>query len=163
MLNRVLLVDTRPEVVRRLKELLIGAAVVDVALDFHTARILLFSKPSPKLLVTGLRLGPHNGLHLVHLSKLTDSPPRAIVFGDQVDPYLVRETRALGAFFETTFQMPVMVRAYMASQLPDEDRRDPVITDRRQTFRGGRRAGDLPMQPREWPPMRKVLTARDHL
>src|SRR5262245_9451475 len=143
MLNRVLLVDTRPEVVRRLKDILVGSAMVDVALDFHTARILLFSRPSPELLVTGLRLGPHNGLHLVHLSKLTESPPRAIVFGDQLDPYLVREARTLGAFFESTFQMTAMVRAYLAAQLPFEERRDPAGGDRRTTYRGGRRAKDV--------------------
>lgn len=152
MRKRLLLVDTRPEVVRRLRELLLGvAASVHVASDFQSARILLFSEPTPDLVATALRLGPHNGLHLVHLARLTEAPPTCVVFSDQMDPYLVRETRAAGAFYESTFQIPVTVRAYLDASLPEQDRRHPVVVDRRQLYRGGRRSGDSPLTPLEWP------------
>lgn len=146
MSKRVLLVEVRRDVVRHLEELLLGAAAaVDVAEDFVTARKRLFSTPAPELLVTSLHLGAYNGLHLVHLARLMEYPHRAIVFSDELDPYVVRETRALGAFYESTSRIPLTIRTYLASQLPDRDRRVATIFDRRQVFRGGRRSGDVPV------------------
>ena len=154
MRNRVLFVDTRPSMVRRFKEFMTTAvATLDVAEDFATARTLLYST-SPDLLVTALRLGAHNGLHLVHLARLAESPPRSIVFSDPMDPYLAREARSCGAFYESGVQMPTTVLAYLTSRLPETDRRDAMIADRRSLFRGGRRSGDSPSQLSARPVMR---------
>ena len=53
----------------------------------------------PALLVTELRLGEYNGLHLVLRGKSTHSPLAAIVTSRIVDPALYKEAEQLGATY----------------------------------------------------------------
>src|SRR5690242_1726001 len=55
------------------------------------------------LLVTNIRLGPYNGLHLVYLieNQRGTPRPRSIAYSDEGDLGLARETQLAGAFYET--------------------------------------------------------------
>ena len=94
-------------------------------------------------LVTNIRLKAYNGLQLVHLKSPSPDEPRAIVYSAERDPGLAREAQRAGAFYETRECLPVTLRAYLHATLPDRDRRDPAIPDRRSRSRGGRRCWDL--------------------
>ena len=139
--KRILLVepdDTRRSVLER--------AVFSVARTeshgvFETARARLFHAPFD-FLVTNVRLGPYNGLHLVYLSSPAEGAPRAIVYSDDRDAGLAREVQRAGAFYEVGSCLPVTLAAYVKGTLPDHDRRDPVLPDRRRLVRGGRRCWD---------------------
>jgi CheY-like chemotaxis protein len=94
-------------------------------------------------LVTNLRLNAYNGLQLVTLRSSGPGTPRAIVYTDKRDPGLGRQVQRAGAFYETRESLPVTLAAYLRGTLPDRDRRDPAIPDRRGRCRGGRRCWDL--------------------
>ena len=94
-------------------------------------------------LVTNVRLGAYNGLHLVYLRSPGKDMPRAIVYSDERDPGLAREAQRAGAFYEVATCLPVTLRAYITKALPARDRREPATWDRRGMFRGGRRCWDL--------------------
>ena len=101
---------------------------------------------APELLVTNLRLGPFNGLHLVFLAQSASLPTICLTYGTQTNPTdvaLAREAQLAGAFYEASFKLLHALPAYIQSELPDRDRRDPVRSDRRSSFRGGRRATDV--------------------
>ena len=71
---------------------------VTMATDFREAKALLEERP-PTLLITEIRLGAYNGLHLVLRSR-TDSPETAALVTSEVrDPVLEREAESLGATF----------------------------------------------------------------
>jgi DNA-binding response OmpR family regulator len=70
-----------------------------VATDFKTGKRLVQTEP-PDLLITDLRLGAYNGLHLVILGQHRDPGMKAIVIGSP-DPVLENETRAVGACYLT--------------------------------------------------------------
>jgi DNA-binding NtrC family response regulator len=139
--KRILLVE--PDDVRR--GLLEGAAgpvaLLESHRNFETARARLFHAPFD-FLITNLRLGPFNGLHLVYLSSSGDGAPRAIVYSDERDAGLAREVQRAGAFYEVGACLPVTLAGYVKGTLPDHDRRDPAIADRRGVVRGGRRCWD---------------------
>jgi len=109
---------------------------------FDTARERL-GRTLFDFLVTNVRLGAYNGLHLVYLRGLGRGVPRAIVYSAERDPGLAREVQRAGAFYETRERLPVTLGAYLYATLPDRDRRDPAIPDRRDRLRGGRRRWDL--------------------
>jgi DNA-binding NtrC family response regulator len=111
---------------------------------FENARARLFSAPFD-FLVTNVRLGAYNGLHLVHLTAHDEGAPRAIVYTEKRDPGLAREVQEAGAFYEVGTCLPVTLAAYVKGALPDHDRRDPAIPDRRMRVGGGggRRRWDL--------------------
>ena len=96
------------------------------------------------LLCQHLRLRDYNGLHLVLLANAEHSRIRAVVHTDRSDPYLVREARAIGAFFEASDRLPQTLAPYLSASLPQSDRRKPEGSDRRRSSRGGRRAADRP-------------------
>ena len=108
---------------------------------FETARARLWSEPFD-FLVTNVRLGAYNGLHLVYVSSHGHGTPRAIVYSDERDRGLAQEVRRAGAFYEVAACLPVTLAAYVKGTLPDRDRRDPANTDRRSQIRGGRRCWD---------------------
>jgi hypothetical protein len=93
-------------------------------------------------LVTNIRLDAYNGLHLAYLANLTARPMRIVVYGEAGDLALAREAQMLGAFFEPRMRIAEALAGYLATDLPASDRRTPSCSDRRLTFRGGRRAGD---------------------
>jgi two-component system nitrogen regulation response regulator GlnG len=141
MIKRVLVVDDDPWIWRDVRRTLRFLADVQVAGDFPAARRRLIDE-APDLLVTNLRLGAYNGLHLVHLASTAGSSTRSIVYSTHSDFPLIEEAQRIGAFFERPQRLASALPAYVRSLLPDRDRRSPRHVDRRQLFRGGRRAAD---------------------
>jgi DNA-binding NtrC family response regulator len=108
---------------------------------FDTARARL-DRTLFDFLVTNVRLGEYNGLHLVYLRSPGRGAPYAIVYSDKRDPGLAREAQRAGAFYEVGTCLPVTLATYVTGTLPVRDQRDPAIPDRRNLFRGGRRSWD---------------------
>jgi hypothetical protein len=111
---------------------------VDGGAHFTAARTLLL-QAAPEFLVTNIRLGASNGLHLVHLAPAST---RSIVYMTPEDPYLLREAQRMGAFVDAPERLPFSLRGYIGAVLPPRDRRDAQRVDRRNIPRGGRRAPD---------------------
>jgi hypothetical protein len=144
--RRVLAVDSHRKWLDALRERWSHVAEVDVCTEFSAARTRLFEQPPPELLVTNLRLGPFNGLHLVFLAQSANLPTTCLTYGaptNATDLALAREAQLAGAFYESSHRLPYALPAYLQSELPERDRRDPAREDRRSTFRGGRRATDI--------------------
>jgi len=139
---RILLVEGNPVTRKALASAAASFAQVDSHGSFETARARLYSAPFD-LLVTNIRLGAYNGLHLVYLGSTIQPTPHAIVYSDERDAGLAREVHRAGAFYEVGTSLPVTLAGYLRGTLPDHDRRDPVIPDRRRRFRGGRRSWDI--------------------
>jgi ActR/RegA family two-component response regulator len=141
MPQRVLFVEPNTKIAANL--LAAGRAVgtMDHHVAFETARATLTARPFD-FVVTNLRLSDFNGLHLVHLVSGNLRPPRCIVYTDTRDAALAREVQRSGAFYETAECLPVTLAAYLQGALPASDRRNPGLTDRRGSFRGGRRCWD---------------------
>lgn len=145
MLRRVLVVDGDQAFLRLMQSAIAHLADVDTCTDFETARKQLFDRP-PELLVTNVRLGPYNGLHLVLLAAAAHLSTRCVTYGSTVNPTdmaLAREAQTLGAFFEPFYRVRYALPSYVPASLPSRDRRDPTRVGRRLIFRGGRRATDL--------------------
>jgi hypothetical protein len=106
---------------------------------------VLLANP-PDRLFTNLRLNAFNGLHLVYLALATKLPTRSIVYVSVDDLVLAKEIQAVGAFYERRARLTDAVVSLAMNVLPPRDRRDPATADRRQNFRGGRRAIDQPMR-----------------
>jgi DNA-binding NarL/FixJ family response regulator len=140
--GRILLVEGHDVARSRLEAAAGSLALVESHCCFETARARLGRAPFD-LLVTNVRLGAYNGLHLVYLSSYAQGAPRCIVYSDERDSGLAREVQRAGAFYEVGSQLPVTLAAYVRGALPDRDRRDPVLPDRRSPSRGGRRCWDL--------------------
>jgi len=139
---RILLVEA-DDVARGILEAAAASlAQVEGHRRFETARARLLRAPFD-FLVTNLRLGTYNGLHLVYLSSSGHGGPRSIVYSDEHDAGLAREVQRAGAFYEVGTRLPVTLAGYVRGTLPDQDRREPAIADRRRPFRGGRRSWDL--------------------
>jgi ActR/RegA family two-component response regulator len=86
---------------------------VEPCVDFPAARAKLFAT-SFDLLVSNLRLGAYNGLHLVHLVRSEPGlPTRCLVYGDRAE-WLAREAQRLGAFYEFSVRLPHALPAYLA-------------------------------------------------
>jgi DNA-binding NarL/FixJ family response regulator len=119
-----------------------GEEVADVQAhnSFEHARQLLSRHFD--FVVSNLRLGPYNGLHLVYRTVGANAPPLCIVYTAERDRALAREVQRAGAFYETADRLPVTLPAYLRGYVRGRDRRDPEIPDRRITFRGGRRCWD---------------------
>ena len=73
-------------------------ALVASAAAFEEAKQLLASE-SPDLLLTGLRLGPYNGLHLILRSRIDHPDMAAIVMTHVSDPVLEAEAQRQHAGF----------------------------------------------------------------
>jgi CheY-like chemotaxis protein len=140
--ERVLLVE--PDKSRRahLSDVVREVADVDVHADFVGARAHLFSRPYDWL-VTDMRLGAYNGLHLVYLAKASGLPIRSLVYADKRDLFLGQEAQRAGAFYEYRDRVDRALPVYLLSVMPPLDRRSLVSPDRRAApFRGGRRCTD---------------------
>lgn len=137
----VLLVDSNAEgILPMIEQALKGVADVERCAEFRRARTRLLTKP-PNVLVTNLRLQAYNGLHLVLLVATTST--RCLVYAEHDDPMLAREAQRLGAFYERSSRVPFTLPAFVTTTLPERDRRDVGVLDRRIAFRGGRRGTDL--------------------
>jgi len=144
--RHVLAVDSHRKWLDALRERWSHLAAIEVCTEFSAARARLFEVPPPDLLVTNLRLGPFNGLHLVFLAQSANLPTLCLTYGAQTNPTdvaLAREAQLAGAFYEASFKVVHALPAYILSELPERDRRDPMRSDRRSSFRGGRRATDV--------------------
>jgi|KBSMisStandDraft_5_1062788.scaffolds.fasta_scaffold264968_1 DNA-binding NtrC family response regulator len=140
--KKILVVDSDPSMVHALRGALGFVADVEGCADFTGARESLLRDP-PDFLVTNLRLGAYNGLHLVYLAISNGRATRSVCFSTFVDLPLIHEAQSIGAFFESPSKIPHTLASYLRAPLPPRDRRIPRATDRRREFRGGRRAGDL--------------------
>lgn len=94
------------------------------------------------LLVSNLRLGAFNGLHLVYISRFSGAAKHAVVYEERPSVALVREVQRAGALFEVTHRIPVTLPTYVGAALPESDRRNAIAPDRRVIQRGGRRRWD---------------------
>jgi DNA-binding NtrC family response regulator len=91
--------------------------------------------------LTNIRLDAYNGLHLAY-ARAPGRSPHVIVYSDHHDPWLAREARQAGVFYEIQECLPVTLAGYVRGTLPPRDRRD-ATRDRRAIVRGGRRCWDL--------------------
>jgi DNA-binding NtrC family response regulator len=139
--KRLLLVDSRINIARTIEGACGSDAAVDTTSDFMIARRKLLDAP-PDLLVTSVRLGAYNGLHLIYLSMTTRAATRSVVYSTYVDLTLVDEVQRIGAFYELETRLPYAIPRYLTATLPPFDRRSALGIDRRGVFRGGRRATD---------------------
>src|SRR5256885_3270187 len=96
MRKRLLLVESNHDRLAMLAQASRWVATVDSYSDFAAARRRLLADP-PDLLVTNIRLGAYNGLHLVHLAAASGFATRTIVYTDAPDPVLLREAQEAGA------------------------------------------------------------------
>jgi len=89
----VLVVESDPAELSSTVMLLQSAGYrVATASAFEEAKLVLASQ-SPDLLITGLRLGPYNGLHLILRSRADHPAMAAIVTTRVSDPVLEAEAR----------------------------------------------------------------------
>jgi DNA-binding NtrC family response regulator len=142
--ERILLVEVDDVARGRLEAAAASLGHVESHGRFENARARLFSERFD-LLVTNVRLGAYNGLHLVYLTSHEQGAPRAIVYSEKRDLGLAREVQQAGAFYEVGTCLPVTLGAYVKGELPDHDRRDPATPDRRRRAGpgGGRRCWDM--------------------
>jgi len=93
----------------------LSAAGFEVTLveRFDAARARLVSNP-PAVLLTAIKLGEFNGLHLVLAAKIADPRIAAIVTIEAPDPVLEKEAEQLGATF---LVQPTSVRELLAAVL----------------------------------------------
>jgi hypothetical protein len=131
--------------VSRLRSIAEGAGYqVKAHTEFESVRRLLNGAGElPNALVSNVRLGEFNGIHLVYLAKLHDSRLRALVYGRPHDPMLAREAQRASAFYQRQGFLSFSLASFLRAGLPVNDRRDVSGIDRRTTFRGGRRTTDV--------------------
>jgi hypothetical protein len=142
MVRSALLVDPNADRLDLLRKEIGEAVDVTACTDFQAARDCLL-KTSPAFLISHLRLGAYNGLHLAHLAAHARLETRCLLYDEPLDLHLAFEAKLIGAFCETTSRLRFAVPAYIRSPLPERDRRDARRIDRRGLFRGGRRATDI--------------------
>jgi len=115
---------------------------VTIADDFASARARLERHP-PMVLVTEIRLGYENGLHLVHIARWMRRQPILVVTSRYRDPVLVRDAETLGATF---LQKPLTTGALLATlvRLPSgvAGAGDDLIVDRFRSLEDRRRASE---------------------
>lgn len=139
--QRVMLVEPEPQRWEAVRQACKGVGI-NVCGDFTEARHRLMESP-PAILVTNLRLGAYNGLHLVYLVAANKYPTRTIVYSTHQDLPLIEEAQSIGAFYEPAQRLAQALPGYLQAKLPARDRRSPTERDRRRLFRGGRRAADI--------------------
>src|ERR1043165_9025161 len=122
-MKRLLVVEPDASVGQSLRATVERIAKTIICNDFLSARSQLLSA-APEILVTNLRLGEYNGLHLVLLATSDQAGTRSIVHSNRPDPYLIREAQALGAFFERTERLRYSLAGYIRFALPPHDRRE---------------------------------------
>jgi len=97
MANELMVVSTDTAVLsERASTLRRAGQIVLPCAGFPDARRLLNERPSPDLLLTDVRLGPYNGLHLVAIARVEHPRTLALVIGG-ADHVLEGEARGLAA------------------------------------------------------------------
>ena len=138
---RVRVVDPSGTLAPHIRNRCTGLAETIDCRDFDAARLIVLAE-RPAFLLTDLRLGVYNGLHLAYVAATSGIATRTIVFAHPLDPTLATEAQRMGAFVESRHRLPFAIASYLSSRLPPFDRRNPERCDRRRGFRGGRRASD---------------------
>jgi hypothetical protein len=95
---------------------------VETAPDFATARLRLAER-TYDWLVTNVRLGEYNGLHLIHLVTSSLAARRVLVYDEHADAWLAREAQRIGAFYERGDRVAHAIAGYLRDTLPAGDRR----------------------------------------
>ena len=103
---------------------------VTAADGFAQAKLVIASRP-PALLVTAVRLGAYNGLHLVLRAKSSRPDVATIVMSAVNDPVLQADAEAMGATFIVT---PVDEKDLIAAVLQTVFRSDATIGPIRPPF-----------------------------
>lgn len=106
MPNTILVVDTQSAAVARLVNALTSAGLAAIGAQSFADALEMLGVVNTDLLITSVRLGPYNGLHLFLRARALHPNATAIIIGPS-DPTLAREARALGA------------RAYLTTLSPD--------------------------------------------
>jgi hypothetical protein len=120
-------------------------AVTESVGDFQTAYARL-AEGGVDLLVTNLRLRVNvEGLQLAYVAATSGFRTRVVVYGRRFDDWIIRELQRAGAFYETQTRLQFALPSYVHAELPELDRRNPAMPDRRGSYRGGRRASDVPL------------------
>jgi DNA-binding NtrC family response regulator len=96
--HTILIVHHDPKVVARLASQLRVAGDVSTATSFDHAKAILTTSP-PSVLVTGVRLGEYNGLHLIIRSRIDHPATAAILISDRRDPVLEAEATLHGTAY----------------------------------------------------------------
>jgi DNA-binding NtrC family response regulator len=95
----VFLVDDNPAILTGLSGLMEGVGLHVVGFgDFQSAHDYLQNR-TPDVLVTDVRLGAYNGLHLVVLARKLAPALSVIVYSAHDDPELRREAESFGAVY----------------------------------------------------------------
>ena len=153
-----LIVDPHPQFAEYLANVAVCSDLTAVVADSYAEARSQLDSPDIGVLVTSLKLGEYNGIQLVYLARQKHPGVTCIVYG-QEDHRLGLEAQRAGAFYEWREAVAFAFPRYLEGlrTLPTTDRRDPTVTDRRLTFRGGRRTTDTEMlfalrRPLESPP-----------
>jgi DNA-binding NtrC family response regulator len=132
----ILVVDTRAAVLRRTGDALRRAGYEIFEADsFGDAKRILLSR-KPAVLISGLRLAAFNGLHLVHLARLTRPDLNAIIISASADAILQTEAERVGASLLVE-PVPPLTLLSVISRMLDDDRGSelPLAFDRRHADR----------------------------
>src|SRR5688500_11608414 len=78
---------------------LTSAGLIVAAADSFTSGHARLVRRPPAILVTEIRLGYHNGLHLAHIARWLRQQMILVVTSEYRDPVLMRDAAALGATF----------------------------------------------------------------
>ena len=136
--SSALIVDPSPDDRAFFADTLIGSGFhVVVAETFHEARELLVHH-HPNIIVTELRLGEYNGLHLLMRAKARHQDLAAIVTSTWLDPVLQAETeRMRGTFLPKPIAREDALAAVLRTCFRDSAEDAPIRPpfERRQTIR----------------------------
>jgi DNA-binding NtrC family response regulator len=88
--------------------------------DFATARAALEQQP-PDLLISEVKLGAYNGLHLAIVAHVRQGATRSIIIGPP-DPVMEREAHRQHAVYLTTPANDAVVLEAAARVLSDQDK-----------------------------------------
>ena len=110
MPHRVLVVDADPKALSATEGMLSGAGyLVTATTSFVTAMQRLMLAP-PDLLMAEVRLGPYNGLHLVHRARVRHPEMMAIITDRKPDPVLQEEAaNAKAAYLPKPLESPALL------------------------------------------------------
>jgi DNA-binding NtrC family response regulator len=138
----ILVVDIRVAVLRRTGDTLRRAGYeIFEAGSFEDAKRILLGR-APAILISGLRLAAFNGLHLVHLARLTRPDLNAIIVSASADAVLQTEAERVGASLLVEPVPPSTLLSLIQQMLGDDRGSElPLAVDRRQADRRTVRLG----------------------
>ena len=119
---RILIVTTDDSLGHELASRLAPVAV-DLCPDFRSARGKLASF-SYDLILTELRLGEFNGLHLAYIAKHEQPGARTVVFTAPFDAAFASEAVAAGAYYEHTQRIVAAAVEYLNAVTADGGRHE---------------------------------------